>query len=296
MKLLIIGKNGQLGNSLIYKSLSLNYTIIAPPRNELDITKVKSNHKFLNLLKDNKPDFVINTAAYNNVVECESNLLYSFDVNCFAVKNMAEITNELNIPFITFSTDYVFDGKTQNPYIESDSPHPINMYGISKLAGEYACLKYENSVVIRTCGLYGTNSTSTKGGRGNFIDNRVNDSKLNKSIQVGYDQTVSPTFVDDLSNAILQLIEHPIKKYNLYHLVNEGYCTWYELTCETYKILDIKTEVIPINRCGIDGKIRRPLFSALRNKRAKELGITLPHWKDALRRYLEIKYYSKLNE
>ncbi len=290
MKLLIIGRNGQLGSALISDALALNYTIIAPFRNELDITKVKNNHKFLTLLEENKPDVVINTAAYNNEIECDSNNLYAFDVNCFAVKNMAEITNKLNIPFVTFSTDYVFDGTKESQYIESDKPHPINMYGISKLAGEYASLMYENTTVIRTCGLYGLNSKSTKNGRGNFVDNRITDSKSNKFIQVGCDQTVSPTYTEDLSKAILQLINYPIKKYNLYHLVNEGYCTWYELTQEAYNILHIDTEVIPINRCGIDGIINKPLFSALRNERAKELGIMLPHWKDALKKYLEIKY------
>ncbi len=298
MKLLILGKTGQLGSSLIEKSLSSDYNIIAPPRNEIDITKIGHNIKFLQLLKDNKPNVVINTSAYNNVVECESNLLYSFDVNCFAVKNIAEMCNKLNIQFITFSTDYVFDGKKGQPYIETDIPHPINMYGISKLSGEYASLMYDSTTVIRTCGLYGLNSTSTKNGRGNFVDNRINDSKSNKFIDVGCDQTVSPTFVDDLSVATLQLIEQhqkSNKKYNLYHLINEGFCTWYELTCETYKILNIDTEVIPINRCGMDGIMKRPLFSALKNERAKEIGIVLPQWKDALRRYLNLKYNVNIN-
>ena len=298
MKLLIIGKTGQLGSALIDRALSSNFTVVAPPRNELDITKVKNNSKFLRLLEINKPDVVINTAAYNNVVECESNLLYSFDVNCFAVKNMTEMCDKLSIPFITFSTDYVFDGITQTPYIETDTPHPINMYGISKLSGEYASLIYDNTIVIRTCGLYGLNSTSTKSGRGNFIDNRILDSKSNKFLYIRCDQTVSPTFVNDLSKAILQLIDRQQsnKKYNLYHLVNEGLCTWYELTCEIYKILNIDTEVIPVNRHGMDGTMKRPLFSALRNERAKELGIVLPHWKDALRRYLKIKYCNKFDE
>ena len=294
MKLLIIGRTGQLGSQLKNDALSIDYKVVAPFRNELDITKVKSNHKFLILLEETKPDYVINTAAYNNVKECESNTLYAFDANCFSVRNMAEITNKLKIPFMTFSTDYIFDGKKGQPYTETDKPHPINLYGISKLAGEYASLIYENTIVIRTCGLYGLNSKSTKNGRGNFIDNRVEDSKSNKFIQVGCDQTVSPTFVNDLSKAILQLIDHPIKKYNLYHLVNEGYCTWYELAQEAYNILDIDNEVIPINRCGMDGTLKKPLFSALKNERAKELGIVLPHWKDALRRYLELKY--KINQ
>jgi len=290
MKLLIIGKTGQLGSSLINNANLLNYSVVALSRQELDITKIYQTTKFLRLLKEINPDYVINCAAYNNVKESESNSLYAFNVNCFSVKIIAEITNKLNIPFITFSTDYVFDGKKGYSYIETDTPHPINMYGISKLSGEYASLMYENTTIVRTCGLYGLHSTSTKNGRGNFIDNRIANSKSNNSIQIGNDQTVSPTYAEDLSKAIIQIIEHPIKKYNLYHLINEGYCTWYELTHEIYDILNINTEIIPVNHFGIDETVKKPLFSALRNERAKELGIFLPHWKDALKRYLEIKY------
>lgn len=299
MKLLIIGRNGQLGSQLINDAISSRHSVIAPPRSELDVTKISNNNiKFLQLLKDNEIDIVINATAYNDVLKCESSLLYSFDVNCFSVKNIAEITNKLDIPFITFSTDYIFDGKKGQPYVETDNPHPINMYGISKLSGEYASLIYENIIVIRTCGLYGLNSTSTKSGRGNFVDNRISDSKLNSFIQVGCDQTVSPTFVNDLSVATLQLIEQhqeeqykkSNEKYSIYHLVNEGFCTWYEFTKEIYDILNISNTVIPINRHGIDGVMKRPLFSALKNERAKEIGIVLPHWKDALRRYLKLKY------
>ncbi len=296
MKLLLIGKTGQLGSSLINHAHSLGYTIIAPPRNEIDITKIGHSTKFLQLLKDNNLDIVINAAAYNNVIECESNLLYSFDVNYFSVKNMAEICDKSSIPFVTFSTDYVFDGKKGQPYIETDNPQPINMYGNSKLAGEYASLMYDNTTVIRTCGLYGLNSISTKSGKGNFVDNRISDSKSNSSIQVGNDYVVSPTYAEDLSKAVIQLVERPIKKYNLYHLVNEGNCTWYEFTKEIYNILNIDTEVIPADRHGINEAMKRPLFSALRNERAKELGITLPHWKDALQRYLKTKYNNKINK
>lgn len=296
MKLLIIGRNGQLGSTLINDAQLSGHTVISTSHQELDISYIinKNNIKFIRILKNSKPDIVVNATAYNNVFDCEKNQLYAFNINCVAVKNMAEITNELNIPFITFSSDYVFDGKTFNQYIETDTPHPLNIYGLSKLAGEYASLQHENATVIRTCGLYGLNSTSTKNGKGNFVDNRVKDSNTNLFIQIGCDQTVSPTYACDLSKAVLQLITHPIKKYNLYHLVNEGYCTWYEFTKEIYEILDIDTEVVPINRCGMDGTMKRPLFSALRNERAKELGITLPHWRDAIRRYLEIKYKNGL--
>lgn len=293
MNFLVLGRTGQLGSQLINDLNQLKHNVIAPPRQELDITNIKNDKKFNNLLKENNFDYVINCAAYNNVNDCNTNISQAFDVNCSSVKNMAEICNLLNVNFITFSTDYVFNGNKQYEYIETDTPSPVNIYGISKLCGEYASLIYNNTTVIRTCGLYGLQSNSTKGGKGNFIDNRIKDAESNNFVKVNCEQIVSPTFVNDLSEAIIKLIMCPIKKYNLYHLVNEGHCSWYELTKEIYEILDVFTEVIPVNRSGTDGNIRRPLFSALRNERAKELGICLPHWKDALRRYLKIKYPEK---
>lgn len=293
MKLFIIGKTGQLGSDISKNATLSGYDVISPSRQEFDISTIinKNNRKFINKLKNNKPDIVINCAAYNNVPESEMNQLYSFNINCIAVKNMADICNQLNIEFISFSTDYVFDGKKGNPYIETDNPNPVNMYGLTKLSGEYASLIYENTTIIRTCGLYGLNSTSTKNGKGNFIDNRIKDSKNNTSISIDCSQIVSPTYTKDLSKAVLELIDKKNKSYNLFHLVNEGFCTWYDLTKEVYNILNIDTEVIPVDRSiNNPNSVRRPLFSALKNTRAKKLGIILSHWREALRNYLEVKY------
>lgn len=285
MKLLIIGKTGQLGSALINHAQQLNYEVIAPSHQEFDIS---NTDVFLNLIYKN-PDVVINTAAFHNVPLCETEPLNAFKYNTIAVKNMAEISDDFDILFITFSTDYVFDGKKNIPYDEYEEPNPINIYGLSKLSGEYASLIYKNTIIIRTCGLYGLQGASSKGG--NFIDNRIKDSKENNLLEIGNDQTVSPTYTEDLSKAVLQLIDCPLlKKQEIYHLVNEGYCTWYELTKETFDIMKINTKVIPVNRGGKFGNVRKPLFSALKNTKAKKLGIVLPHWKDALKRYLKTKY------
>lgn len=284
MKLFITGKTGQLGSALFSDSLKLNYEIIAPTRKKFNII---DSDVFLKILKEEKPDVVINTAAFNNVVQCETQLMTPLMINTVAVKNMAEIANELNIKFITISTDYVFDGSKSEPYIESDVPHPVNMYGISKLAGEYASLIYDNTTIIRTSALFGINSKY-----GNFIDKRIESSKRYEFVEISNDQTISPTYVEDLSQAILKLINHFPNKHRIYHLINEGQCTWYELTKEAFNTLNIDTKVIPVNRKGLDinTKMRRPLFSVLKNTKAKEIGIILPHWKDALRNYLKLKY------
>ena len=285
MKILLIGKCGQLGSALLKDALELGHEVIAPSKNELDITNEET---FFNAMKHHRPDVVINTAAMHNVPLCEVEPANAFLVNCIAVKKMAEISNDFNAWFVSFTTDYVFNGEKGDSYSEYDTPFPLQIYGISKLAGEYAALLYEKSIIIRTCGLYGLQGATSKGG--NFVDKRIKDSKQYKRIEISNDQTISPTYTGDLSKAILQLIVHPSKESGIYHLVNEGYCTWYEFTREIFNILKIDVELLPVDRKGRTGNMRRPLFSALKNEKAKHFGIKLPHWKNSLYKYLKIKY------
>ena len=289
MKILIIGKTGQLGSALLNDALALGHDVLAPSKEELNIIDEDS---FLNAMIHYKPEVVINTAAFHNVPLCEIKTVKAFQSNCIAVKRMAEISNEFNAWFVSFSTDYVFGGEKRKPYIESDTPGPLQIYGLSKLAGEYGALSYKRSIIIRTCGLYGTQGATSKGG--NFVDNRIRDSKQNARIEISNDQTVSPTYAGDLSKAVLQLITHPSKESGIYHLANEGYCTWYEFTKEIFEFLYIDAELVPVDRKGKTDKMRRPLFSALENKKAKRLGITLPNWKESLHEYLKMKYTDEM--
>jgi len=289
MKILIIGKTGQLGSALLMNERAMGHDVLAPSKQELNILNEDS---FLDVMIHYKPEVIINTAAFHNVPLCELEPVKAFQSNCIAVKRMAEISNKFNAWFVSFSTDYVFNGEKRKPYIESDTLGPLQMYGLSKLAGEYAALSYHKSIIIRTCGLYGTQGATSKGG--NFVDNRINDSKQNVRIEISNDQTVSPTYAGDLSKAVLKLIAHPSKESGIYHLVNEGYCTWYEFTKEIFDHLGIDIELVPVNREGKTGEMRRPLFSALDNEKAKRLGVTLPNWKESLHEYLKMKYADEM--
>jgi dTDP-4-dehydrorhamnose reductase len=285
LKILLIGKTGQLGGSLI--AVNVKHDIVAPTRADLDIIDIAS---FDSMLANINPDVVINTAAFHNVPQCELEPQKAFDINVVKVEKLALSCKKANILFVTFSTDYVFDGNKKSPYTENDCPNPIQMYGITRLAGEQAvqAVAPNNAIIIRTCGLYGLDGAISKGG--NFVDKRIADAKVNKQIQIGCDQVVSPTFTHDLAIAVLRLIEHPDKKPGIYHLVNEGECTWYEFTKEIYELLDIKTKVNPIDRGGVSGEIRRPLYSVLKNTKARSLGIQLPNWRESLTKYLKLKY------
>ncbi len=284
MKILLIGKTGQLGGDIL--RLGSPHDIAAPGREELDVTRPETVAAALSV---HRPDVVVNTAAFHEVPRCEREPLEAFRVNCVAVRDLAVACRKAGCRLVTFSSDYVFGGEKRTPYLEDDRPAPVQMYGLSRLAGEHAALSAapDHAVVIRTCGLYGSAGARSKGG--NFVDHRIRDGETASSVDMGCDQTVSPTYTADLAKAVAALIDHGGASPGVYHLVNEGECTWYEFTREIYRILGRDVDVRPVDRKGMSGEMRRPVYSVLGNTRARKLGITLPHWRDALRRYLEGK-------
>ena len=285
MKILLIGGSGQLGGDILRNNTI--HEIFAPSREVMDIASQEDISRIIN---DGKPDVVINTAAFHNVPLCEVEFGKAFLFNCAAVRDLAAVCRARGALFVTFSSDYVFGGEKRTPYQEDDHPAPVQMYGISRLAGELAAMATapDSTVVIRTCGLYGASGAQSKGG--NFVDKRVQDAQRCTALEMGSDQIVSPTYTGDLSKAVLQLIASPGMKPGIYHLVNEGECSWYEFTSAIYDILHLNVKVLPVNRGGMTGIMRRPLYSVLSNTKAKALGIALPHWRDALHRYLMEKY------
>jgi len=254
---------------------------------ELDLTRSAT---IAVAVRDARADWVINTAAFHNVTLCEQQAEQAFRVNCVAVRDLAQACRANDARLMTFSTDYVFSGEKRTPYREDDCPAPLQIYGITKLAGEAAALAVapEHTIIVRTCGLYGQSGAASKGG--NFVDNRVRDGRRGMPLDMSCDQTVCPTSTHDLSMAIFTLIANAARGFGIYHLVNEGECTWFDFTKAIYEYLGIKTQVRPADRGGRTGAMRRPLYSVLANTRARALGITLPPWQEALKRYLQVKY------
>lgn len=281
MKILLIGTTGQLGNDLLLNNPG--HDLFAPSRDVLDI----GNREQIDaVIAKYRPDVVLNTAAFHNLPLCESDPASAFRINCTAVRDLATACRKAGALFVTFSTDYVFGGDRRTPYCEDDCPQPLQLYGISRVAGEYAALAAapSSSVIIRTCGLYGRSGARSKGG--NFVDKRVEDAMIQTVLEMGCDQVVSPTSSDDLSRAVWQLLDHPTTKPGIYHLVNEGECSWYEFTKAIYEIAGLDVTVNPVDRAGMSGEMRRPLYSVLANTKARTLGIVLPHWRDGVERYL----------
>lgn len=285
MKIVLIGRTGQLGSDLI--RANADHEIIAPSREELDLADLS---KAPALFKGWKPELVINCAAFHNVPLCEEKPDEAFRINCVAVRELARASVNVGAWFVTFSSDYVFGGEKREPYLEGDAPAPLQMYGISRLAGEHAAAMTapENAIVIRTCGLYGASGARSKGG--NFVDGRVGDARAGKRIEMACEQVVAPTSTADLSRAVLQLVSHPELAAGIYHLVNEGSCSWYEFTRAIVELSGSPVDVVPVDRGGRTGAMRRPLYSVLANTRARRLGIRLRHWSEALSDYMRAKY------
>ena len=284
-KVLLIGKTSQLGSELMKDAASFGFEIAGFKKDELDVT---NQAQIVEKIKTVKPDILINTSAYHVVPMCEKNPLPAMDVNFIAVQNLARICKEYNTAFVTYSTDYVFDGKRDAPYEENDTPNPLQVYGMSKLAGEYAALHSypDGTFIIRTCGLYGGLKGSPEK-RGNFVLNILQQVREDekKEIEVISDQMVSPTYAGDLSKATFTLLKNKAEP-GIYHLVNDGYCSWHEFAKEILKLAGIDKKIKPIKTRNNNGILKRPKFSALKSAKAKVLGIKMPPWQEALKYYI----------
>lgn len=284
MKIAIIGSDGQLGSDLVMSLRDHALIELTYPR--FDVTRSEeTREKLCELI----PDAVINTAAYHRVDECEENPSKSFAVNSVAVRDLALTCKALKATLIHFSTDYVFDGKKTSPYTEDDPPAPLNVYGVTKLAGEYFVRNImEKYFLIRTCGLYGSAGCWGKGT--NFVDAIVSQEKEGRPIRVVNDQWITPTSTAELADRIRELIE--TQHYGLYHLTNEGQCTWFEFADMIFTHLGKEPALVAVNSEEYGAKAKRPRYSVLENARAKNIGLSeFSHWKDALKDYLSKKGY-----
>ena len=279
MKILLIGASGQLGTDLV-KALT-DHEVIAPARSSLDLCQSDRVRK---ILQSERPQVVINTAAFHRVDDCESQISTAFQVNGEAVRNLALAARDIKAVLVHYSTDYVFDGAAGLPYVESDLPHPLNVYGISKLAGEHLVESvWEKHFLIRTSGLYGHAGSRGKGG--NFVETMIRKALGKESIRVVDDQRLTPTSTHELARKTAALIE--TSHYGLYHVTSKGDCTWYEFSREIFSLMGIHADLEPTTSDQLAKSASRPPFSVLANYRLGELGMDdLKHWRDSLREYL----------
>lgn len=279
MKIALIGADGQLGSDLFRTLGDERLSPLYYPA--FDITR---SDECRAVLREIRPDVVMNTAAFHRVDECEDRVEEAFRVNAFAVRDLARTCRDLEATLVHFSTDYVFDGRSSKPYVEEDPPQPLSAYGMSKLAGEYfvraVCEKY---YLVRTCGLYGLAGCLGKGR--NFVEAMLHLAQDGRPLRVVNDQWVTPTSSEELATRLAELIR--TDSYGLYHMTNEGRCTWFEFASAIFELIGRPVEITAVDTAAFGAKARRPAFSVLENKRAKSIGLTdFSEWREALKAYL----------
>ena len=273
MKIAVTGSDGMLGHDI--RSAFTDVELIALTLKDFDITDLD---KSLSVLKNIRPDYVIHAAAYTDVDGSERDPDTAYHVNGIGTRNMTMACEAIRCPIVYISSDYVFDGKKNEPYDEWDTPNPINQYGLSKFLGEKFVSSLTNRFyIVRTSWLYG------KQGK-NFVKT-ISRLLLEKDeIDVVDDQVGSPTFTHDLAGTLKGLIG---KGYGTYHITNSSSCSWYEFATE---IARLQSSRIKINRTTSDAfglPAKRPAFSVLNNTILRLEGLNgLRDWKEALKQYL----------
>jgi dTDP-4-dehydrorhamnose reductase len=291
MKTILTGATGLLGEA-IWGTLKNEYDIVPVSlsgRNNTVRCDLTQEQEVARLIDEYHPSLVIHTAALTDVDLCEREPKLAHEANTIATRNLTWYSSQIHSAFIYISTDYVFDGEKKSPYGEEDIPQPINVYGISKLGGEnFVSYFMEEYFIFRTSFLFGKY-------KDNFVTRCIKDLKSGKEITAACDQMISPTYVDDFAYALKEFLKKvralPQKgeaRYGIYHLVNQGGCSRYELAIEIAKILDFDTDLITgLNLAQIPKDADRPLFSVLScEKFQKFTGITLRNWKEALREFI----------
>ncbi|NJF25158.1 dTDP-4-dehydrorhamnose reductase [Thermococcus sp. Bubb.Bath] len=287
MKVAIIGANGQLGTDLVEVfSNDSEFEVVPLTHKDLDVTVPET----LEILKRLKPDVIINTAAYVRVDDAEVYPEKAFAVNSIGALNVARVASKIGAVNVYISTDYVFDGEKGEPYNEDDMPNPINVYGTSKYAGEIFTRNYSpKHYIIRVASLYGLAGASGKGG--NFIEWIIEKAKRGEQLRIVDDQFMSPTYTKDVAGTLKEFLKLK-PEFGIYHMVNEGVCSWYEFAKAVFEILELDVQIKPIKSNELNRLARRPKFSALENKKLKELGLKMPDWMEGLREYLgKLPYY-----
>lgn len=283
MRILLVGAGGQLGTD--FQRCLANEDVVALTHDDLDICDAAAVQDAVRRIR---PDCVLNTAAFNLVDACEERRDEAFAINTLGPGHLARAAQSVRAVMVHFSTNYVFDGEKRAPYVEADLPRPLSIYAMSKLAGEWMVQQQcEKHFVVRTAALYGMAGNRSKGG--NFIERIVERAERGESLQVVDDQFVNPTCTRELAERFRSLLGSG--RYGLYHMVNAGGCSWYELIREAFRLLGITVDVGRTTTQALGAPARRPLYSVLETRALRVAGFPdLRPWPEALAEYLRERW------
>lgn len=279
MKILVTGYKGQLGYDVVNEATSRGIEAIGVDIDEMDIT----NQEQVNtVIKSGNYDAVVHCAAWTAVDKAEEPELFETvkKVNATGTKYIADVCEELDIPMMYFSTDYVFDGEGTTPWNEYDERHPLNVYGLTKAQGEEFVEKLKKHFIIRIAWVFGKNGN-------NFIKTMLRLGKERGAVSVVNDQVGNPTYTYDLAKLVVDMIQ--TNKYGKYHATNSGdFISWYDFACEIFKQAGMDVKVTPVDSNQFPAKAKRPKNSRMNQTELDKNGFNrLPAWQDALGRYLK---------
>ncbi|MDA3843853.1 MAG: dTDP-4-dehydrorhamnose reductase [Candidatus Kapabacteria bacterium] len=278
MKFIIFGSKGQLGSEFVDRLKNTDHTFTAYDIDEKDVT---DRSVVVHTVKEEKPDVLINCAAYNMVDKAEEFAEPAFVANADAVEYMAEVCAENGVLMVHYSSDYVFDGKMDfAQYEEIDRCNPLGQYGKSKLAGEANVREIcDDYLVFRLSWIYGK-------GTQNFIHKFLGWAKENQELKIANDETSVPTSVETVVDVTMQAIEKNLR--GIYHLTNSGYCTRFQWAEQIVKTMGLSNTLVPVSKDSFNLKAPRPPYSAMSNKKISDaLGIEIPEWNVMVDKYLK---------
>jgi dTDP-4-dehydrorhamnose reductase len=279
MKIVVLGSRGQLGAAVAHE-FAAGHDVVALDRAALDITDANGVAATMTRLA---PHVIINCAGYNAVDAAEDHPIDAFLANAFGVRSLARAARALDAVLVQYSSDFVFDGKTDRPQTETDRPNPRSVYAISKMVGEWFAADAPRAYVLRVESLFGR----APGGpppRGS-VAGIIAGLRSGTPTKVFVDRTASPTYVRDGAWATRELLERNAP-FGLYHTVNSGACTWMDIAREAARLLGVEPRLEAVHLADLVLKASRPLYCALSNDKLASVGIAMPTWQDALARSL----------
>jgi dTDP-4-dehydrorhamnose reductase len=283
-RVLVTGANGQLGSEL--KRLSGTKKDVEFIFTDVDALNITNENDIAEFPEIKRVQFLVNCAAYTAVDRAEDEPEKAFLLNGDAVDRLGRICSRYSIRLIHISTDFVFDGKHDRPYLETDIPNPLSVYGKSKRIGEEKLQKQGYGIIIRTSWLYSSFGN-------NFVKTILRLALEKDELKVVSDQTGSPTWAADLARIIRMMVDrltiepdHP--RFCIYHFSNKGSCTWYDFATEILRVAGLKTKVLPVTSSEYSSKAIRPSFSVLNTSLISNwLKIDIPDWKYSLAQCLK---------
>ncbi|WP_264739727.1 dTDP-4-dehydrorhamnose reductase [Cytobacillus firmus] len=276
MKVLVTGYGGQLGYDVVKEGAKRGLKMLGTTSKILDITDEKKVFDYVYKLK---PDVIVHCAAYTAVDKAEDDQENCYDVNVNGTKYLAQAAKEVDAKFIFISTDYVFNGEGEIPFTENDLPNPLGYYGKTKYLGEEIVQNVlDKWFIVRISWVFGTNGN-------NFIQTMLRLSETRNELNVVGDQYGSPTSTYDLSRLLIDMIQ--TDRYGIYHVSNEGFCTWAEFAEEIFKLSNRRVKINEISTEEYPTRAIRPKNSRMSKEKLILNGFKpLPKWQDALSRYL----------